>query len=118
MKLKKTNCRCFWQKIYYINRSCLYFGQRGAESERGRSEKPFAKQRSKQLNFYQGVSIILSKISECTTKGFHIIFPLFFFSVLFFCGYTWVNNLFHLSFLCLILILTENPVLCRQLFGD
>ncbi|WP_204376366.1 O-antigen ligase family protein, partial [Sodalis-like endosymbiont of Proechinophthirus fluctus] len=45
-------------------------------------------------------------------------FPLFLFFGAIFCGYTRVNNLFHLSALCLLGMLAGNPILRRQLFND
>ncbi|OZI15461.1 lipopolysaccharide biosynthesis protein [Sodalis-like symbiont of Philaenus spumarius] len=62
--------------------------------------------------------MMLSRTSECAGKGFQVFFPLFLFSSAIFCGYTRVNNLFHLSALCLLVMLAGNAALRRQLFSD
>ncbi|MGL9774283.1 MAG: hypothetical protein ACR5LG_11095 [Sodalis sp. (in: enterobacteria)] len=62
--------------------------------------------------------MMLSRASECAGKGFQIFFPLFLFFSAIFCGYTRVNNLFHLSALCLLVMLAANASLRRQLFSD
>lgn len=62
--------------------------------------------------------MMLSRVSFYAGKGFQVFFPLFLFFSAIFCGYTRVNNLFHLSALCLLGMLAGNPVLRRQLFDD
>ncbi|MGL9723671.1 O-antigen ligase family protein [Sodalis sp. (in: enterobacteria)] len=62
--------------------------------------------------------MMLFRISVYAEKGFEVLFPLFLFSSAIFCGYTRVNNLFHLSALCLMGMLAGNPVLRRRLFND
>ncbi|BAE75473.1 putative lipid A core:surface polymer ligase [Sodalis glossinidius str. 'morsitans'] len=62
--------------------------------------------------------MMLSRASEYAGKGFQVFFPLFLFFSAIFCGYTRVNNLFHLSALCLLVMLAGNAVLRRQLFSD
>ncbi|RLR18007.1 hypothetical protein D8L93_04510 [Sodalis-like symbiont of Bactericera trigonica] len=61
---------------------------------------------------------MLSRASECAGEGFQVFFTLFLFFSAIFYGDTRVNNLFHLSALCLLVMLAGNAVLRRQLFSD
>ncbi|UVK77356.1 MAG: hypothetical protein CMIDDMOC_00881 [Sodalis sp. Fle] len=62
--------------------------------------------------------MMLSKIIGYAGKGFHVFFPLFLFLSAIFCGYTRVNNLFHLSLLCMLFMLVGDSTLRHQLFDD
>ncbi|UDG80106.1 O-antigen ligase family protein [Candidatus Steffania adelgidicola] len=61
---------------------------------------------------------MLFRISYYATKGFQVSFLFFIFFNAIFCGFTRVNNLFHFSSLCLLIMLVANPVLRSRLFED
>lgn len=62
--------------------------------------------------------MMLSRFSGYADKGIGALFPLFLFLSTLFCGFTKVNNLFHLCMAALVLMIATDPVTRRALFAD